>query len=71
MAVHRALDAVVWLAAVRRQQPNDDVGPVRYQRIPNTGRRHNRLPDLETMVRHGAHMGWRRNEGNRDSEAVP
>jgi hypothetical protein len=51
--VYRTLDAVVRFIIDRWQQANDDVGSARYQRIPDAGRRHNRLPDLEAMVRHG------------------
>ena len=70
VSVRRALDAVVRLAANRRQQPDDDVRSGRYQRIPHSGRRHNRLPDREAVLWHSAHMGWHRNEDNCDSEAV-
>ena len=36
----------------------------------HAGWRNNRPPDLEATVRRGAHVGWHRNEGNRNSEAV-
>ena len=55
--VRRALDAIVRHVTDRGQQPNDDVGTGRHQCIPDAGRRHNRLPDPEAMVRHGGLYG--------------
>jgi len=57
VVVRCAFDAVVRRVTDRGQQPNDDVGTGRYQRIPDAGRHHNRLPDLEAMVRHGGLYG--------------
>jgi len=44
------------------------LGPGPYRQ--HAGWRNNRPPDLEATVRRGAHVGWHRNEGNRNSEAV-